>query len=516
MSVIDRVVEYFDPAAALRRRAFRSALASYEAAEPTRVRKSRRTDQGINPLVARYGASLRSHIRWLERNHDLVRGVLRVLVNNTVGANGIGVEPQPRRDDGTIHAEYAKALREAWLDWQRHPEVTGRLSWSRAQRIVARAWLRDGEVFAQELVGPVPLLDHGTDVPYSLELLEAQLVPLDFNDEAKRVRQGIECDAWRRPRAFWVYKVDPLESMSLPNARDLKRVPADRMMQIAMLDRIGQMRGVPEFASVITRLDDIKDYEESERVAAKIAARLTAYIKKGSPDMFDADRDRLDRDAKGEPTPREMRLEAGTIIDGLATGEDIGMISSDRPNPNLVTFRQGQLRAVAAGIGASYSSIARDYNGTYSAQRQELVEQWVHYAALTDEFAGMFVRPVWESFVRIADLSGVVPIPKDVPPKLADDALFVGQSMPWIDPVKEATAWETLTRAGFASEVEVMRRRGVNPRDVLEQIAEWRREVREHGLVFTSDAATEKGAAAPKSAEPDPDSDSDSTKEPVQ
>lgn len=503
MSVVDRVVEYFDPAAALRRRAARSALASYEAAEPTRVRKSRRTDQAINALVARSGTSLRAHVRWLERNHDLVRGVLRVLVNNTVGATGIGVEPQPRRVDGSIHVEYAKALRDAWLDWQRRPEVTGRLNWSRAQRAIARAWLRDGEAFAQELTGPVPFLDHGTEVPYSLELLEAQLVPLDFNDEARRIRQGIECDAWRRPRAYWVHKTDPLETVSLPSARDLKRVPADRMMQIATLDRIGQLRGISEFACVITRLDDVKDYEESERVAAKIAARLTAYIRKGSPDMYEPNRDRLDRDANGDSVPREMRLEAGSIIDGLSVGEDVGMISSNRPNPNLVTFRQGQLRAVAAGLGASYSSIARDYNGTYSAQRQELVEQWVHYAALTDEFTAMFVRPVWETFVLIAHVSGAVPRPMDVPQKLADDALFIGQSMPWIDPVKEATAWEALTRAGFASEVEVMRRRGVNPRDVLEQITEWRRDARDRGLVFTSNAATEKGARAPQPAEED-------------
>ncbi|MGU0161066.1 phage portal protein [Escherichia coli] len=46
----------------------------------------------------------------------------------------------------------------------------------------------------------------------------------------------------------------------------------------------------------------------------------------------------------------------------------------ESPNPNLETFRNGQLRAVAAGSRLSFSSTARNYNGTYSAQRQELVE----------------------------------------------------------------------------------------------------------------------------------------------
>jgi lambda family phage portal protein len=181
----------------------------------------------------------------------------------------------------------------------------------------------------------------------------------------------------------------------------------------------------------------------------------------GSPDMYG------DASVSGASTTQpgaapELGMAPGMIITGLSPGEEIGMIDSNRPNPNLITFRGGPLRAVAAGVGASYSSLARDYDGTYSAQRQELVEQWVHYAVLTDEFVGQYVQPVWQDFVLTAHLSGVVPRPRDVDPDSADDALFVGQSMPWIDPLKEASAWLALVQAGFASEVEVMRKRGAN------------------------------------------------------
>ncbi|MFP1462800.1 phage portal protein [Escherichia coli] len=64
------------------------------------------------------------------------------------------------------------------------------------------------------------------------------------------------------------------------------------------------------------------------------------------------------------------------------------MVKSDRPNPNLETFRNGQLRAVAAGSRLSFSSAARNYNGTYSAQRQELVESTDGYLILQDCFIG--------------------------------------------------------------------------------------------------------------------------------
>jgi hypothetical protein len=181
-------------------------------------------------------------------------------------------------------------------------------------------------------------------------------------------------------------------------------------------------------------------------------------------------------------------------------GEEVGLIDSKRPNPNVVTFRQGQLRAYAAGLGASYSSVAKDYNGTYSAQRQELVEQYINYAVLSDEFTGQFVQPVWATFVQAAHLSGVVPAPKDLQPGSEIDAFFVAQAMPWINPLHEANAWEKLVKSGFASETEVIRKRGVNPRDVLEQIQQWRKDTAEKELVFSSDAKNDNPPPAP--AEP--------------
>jgi len=494
MNLLDRLVAYISPYAGVRRAQLREALAHYEAAKKSTQRKFRQDILSPNQLVDQGAAALRAQARHLERNHDISRGALRTLVNNIVGPNGIGIEPQPRRADGSIHEEYAKALLEAWRDWCKTPEVTHRFSWAKSQRLLAKAWIRDGEGLAQQLIGPVPKLDHGTRVPYSLELFEADMVPLEYND-GDRIRQGIEINGWGRPVGYYVWRSNPQESAGLPRADMLRRISAERMLHIVSVDRIGQLRGVSEFASIITRLDDIKDYEESERIAAKIAAALTAYVKRGSPDDYTPQVDEA-----GNPVPRDIRIQPGMIIDGLAAGEEIGLIDTKRPNPNVAIFRQGQLRAAAAGIGASYSSISRDYNGTYSAQRQELVEQWVHYAVLTDEFTGQVVQPVWEQFVAIAHLSGVVPTPSDVVAGSENDALYIGQNMPWIDPMREAEASLALVQAGFASEVEVIRRRGARPDDVLEQIATWRKKVASKGLTLNSDAANDKQAAGPMPA----------------
>ncbi|WP_367154660.1 phage portal protein [Methylomonas sp. HYX-M1] len=496
----DRLIGFFAPQAAVKRLAARNILAYYEAAKPSKLRKFARDKSAPDVWVQRGAAALRDQARDKCANHDLARGILRKLVNNTVGPQGIGIEPQPRRADGTIHEEYAKALRDAWRDWQRRPEVTWKHTWARSQRLMAATWFRDGEAFAQMLSGPIASLDHGTRIPFSLELFEPDMVPLEYSDGG-RIRQGIERNGWGRRVAYHVFKQHPGDlygsfSSLTASRSDMRRIDASRMLHIAALDRMHQLRGVSEFAAVLTRLEDIKDYEESERIAAKIAAMLTAYVKRGTPDMFDPDK--VAHDENGKALPPDIRLSAGAIITDLGIGEEIGLIDSKRPNPNLIGYRQGQLRAVAAGMPAgSYSSISRDYSGTYSAQRQELVESWIDYAVLTDDFTGQCVQPVWEAFVNVAHLSGIVKRPADVLPESADDALYIAMAMPWIDPLKEALAWHQLVQDGFAAEVEVMRRRGVNPRDVLEQMDSWRIAVKDKGLVLSSDYANEQGVAQP-------------------
>ena len=129
----------------------------------------------------------------MEQIHDLARGVRDVLVRNTIGT-GIGVESQPRRRNGEIHDELALQLQKLWKDWCKRPEVTWQHSWGSAERILARSWYRDGEVFAQRILGTTPFLDHGTRAPYSLELLEADLVPYEYNalDTPRVVRGSAE------------------------------------------------------------------------------------------------------------------------------------------------------------------------------------------------------------------------------------------------------------------------------------------------------------------------------------
>jgi len=139
------------------------------------------------------------------------------------------------------------------------------------------------------------------------------------------------------------------------------------------------------------------------------------------------------------------------------------------------------------------SSISRNYNGTYSAQRQELVEQWVDYQVLADEFTSQFVQPVYEEFVAVALASGLLPrnMVLELEAGSLDDALYVGQQMPWIDPAKEADAFILMEEHNYMSGPEIIRRRGGNPVGVLDQQQKWQQMKKDRGL----DAPAPKPAA---------------------
>ncbi len=174
------------------------------------------------------------------------------------------------------------------------------------------------------------------------------------------------------------------------------------------------------------------------------------------------------------------------------------MVKSDRPNPNLETFRNGQLRAVAAGSRLSFSSAARNYNGTYSAQRQELVESTDGYLILQDCFIGAVTRPVYRTWLNMVVAAGLLKIPADVEMKTLYNATYSGPVMPWIDPVKEAEAWRIQIRGGAATESDWVRAGGRNPDEVKRRRKAEIDENSRLGLVFDTDPSTTKEATVPE------------------
>lgn len=480
MNFLNRILRPVAPRMVLKRLAAEEGIRNYEAADVTRTHRGKKEARSADASLQRSAKSLREQCRKLDEDDGVVTGLFDRLEERVVGGPGIAVEPLPLDFAGNVHLDFAAAIKAAWSEWSLRPEVSGELTRPQVERLVCRTWLRDGEALAQMLIGNVAGYKHLSSVPFALELLEPDYLPWEYNDLSKGIAQGVERNEWRRVRAYHVLKRHPGDLLVHGLAQNTKAVPAERMIHIAHRKRIGQNRGVPLLHSVLIRLADIKDYEESERIAARISAALAMYIKKGSPDDYTP--------VKGVTGERTLPIRPGMVFDGLQQGEEVGMIESNRPNTFLEPFRNGQLKVVAAGSRGTYSSVARSYDGTYSAQRQELVEGQQGYDLLQHEFIDYWCRPVYRRWLNVAILTGKIVMPPDVDPETVYSAVYQGPVMPWINPVHEANAWKILVEAGFADEAEVARARQRNPQELKRsRIAEILAN-RAAGLVYSSDA----------------------------
>lgn len=492
MTLLDDVIGLISPGWKAARLKSRVSIRAYEASLPSRTHKAKRENRNANQLTQAAGISLRQQARYMDNNNDLVIGILDKMEERIVGSEGIIVDPQPLLKSGEVAKDLAKQIRAAWAEWSVLPDVTGQFTRPILERLMVRTWLRDGEVFGQLVQGTSTGLIPSVGIPFWIEALEPDFVPL-VTDEGNKLFQGVYLNGWGKPTAYEVYKSLPTAGMTLGNT---KQIVAENMLHLKFTRRLHQVRGNSLLSGIIIRLSALKDYEDSELTAARIAAALGMYIKKGDGQSFISD---------DVSENRNLDIVPGMIYDGLEAGEEIGMIKSDRPNPNLETFRNGQLRAVAAGSRGSYSSISRNYNGTYSAQRQELVESFEGYKILQNTFIGAVSRPQYRAWLKMAILSGVIKVPDDVDRSTLYNAVYSGPVMPWIDPLKEANSWRVLLRGGAATEGDWIRARGANPGDVKRRRKAEIDENKELGLKFDTDPANDKGAASEKEQQNDTD-----------
>lgn len=497
MGRIEKFISKLAPKFALKRHYNTVRLAqskrAYESIELTRLRRARQDARSADQVNNVSVEKLRFQARYLDENHDLARSVLNTLVSQIVGT-GLLTFPMVKNAAGELLDDVNARLETLWQDWTRRPEVTWCDDWGKVQRLACRSWFRDGEVFAQLIRGTVPLLDHGTEIQFSIEQLEADLCPVGLNDSSQGIRQGVKKNTWGRPNTFFFYRQFPTEGLgdsiitgvpfqsqfiSLDN---VKGIIAPNVVHLKRTDRIRQTRGVSDFSSIFTRLDDLKDYEESERMAARIGAAFAFAITKS---IDYADTDNVDPDRF-----RELDLAPGIIADSLQPGESIESLKNERPDNKITDFRANQLKAVAGGANVGYSSIAKDYEGSYSSQRQELVEMARVYKQLRDEFVRTFTAPIYKAFVETVRDQGALSF-VGADPLTLFDAEHVGLGTPYIEPKRESDAAIANVQAGFKSKAQVILETGGNPREVQKQIRREREKDNESKLIFSSDFAND-------------------------
>ena len=465
---IDNFLMAVSPSLALRRARNRHMAQAYYSDRGTSDKRTPRnmlSGRNATPdgRTARSAIWVRSKARELEETYDLAESTIGTFVRALVGPQVI-FEPQVLRTDGTVHEEFNKLLRQYYKLWARRPEVTWEYDYHEGARQHVRSWLRDGEIFQQYLTGMVPALTHGSDIPLSLEHIEADFIPVEYSNPSKRIVQSVEKNAWGRSLAFWQYKTTPgeLTAGTRRYGTPDKRIPADRMIHQKHTTHFRQTRGMSILAPVLTRIDDIQEIEESERIAARCAAAMVGFRKRGNAEAWE---DYDDDEEKGA----ELAFEPGTFHD-LEPGEDVSIHQSQRPNNALIPFMTEQMRRMAGGTGANASSVSKDYSGSYSSQRQEMTEGYIGYGVMHADLVNAKLFPDWKMLVDTLVRFRLLDVPLDVDVNTIHDVDIPRPPMPWIDPKKEADGYKVLVDAELESATHVMRMRGRDPSVVKNQI----------------------------------------------
>jgi lambda family phage portal protein len=452
-------------------KAKRRALRAYEASSADNYHPRRKESRSGDSVMAASTDKLRSIARYLDENHDLAIAIFDDLTNKVIG-NGLILEPQMRDRRGELVGAQNDQVRAAYREWlEAAPETSRTMTYTEGARLAFRTWVRDGEVLIHHIEGTRADIRHRGGVPYSFELLEPDFLPFSAHRPASagvnRVTHGVEKNAWREPVAYHLLTEHPGDLYAGLGFKtgDLRRVPADELTHLKLTKRLHQTRGITVLHGVLTRLEDIKEYDDSERIAARVASAFTAMITRAS-DFVGATVENVNGASR-----RVLEMAPGMIFDGLLPGESVQTLSSDRPSAQYDAYRQANERSAAGGSGTSRSSISRRYDGNYSSQRQELVESEVLYGHLRAQFCAGFDRTIYRRFIDMGIASGRISIGRAVDVQTLYDCEIVPPATSWIDPMKEVQADILAIKAKLISRHQVIRRRGLDPIQVDKQIS---------------------------------------------
>ena len=461
-----KTLEQFFPRWALKRRQADSLKRFYDAGTPSnQFKRVPGGNSSADAVVQQANISLRQIGRYLDENEPLAHGILDTLEKKVVGT-GLELRPMVKSSTGKIQERLNKRIASLWWDFCQSPEVTRELTMDEVQRVSFRSMCRDGEMLAQHVVGDTRIRPTG-DVYYAVELLEADYLPFNTfvtSGTRQEIISSVEKNQWGQPIAYHLYKTHPGSATGgyMPQ-QDLetKRVLAEDMIHLKYTTRIRQTRGVPILAPILRLMESIKDYKESETVAARVNAALTAFITK-STDFAGA---------TGTDSERQYEMNPGMIYNDLLPGENVSMIKADRPNPELTNFLNILMKSASSGTHTSYSDISKDYSGTYSSQRQEMVSQKIDYDLLRGKFINDFMNPIYRKFLEVAQLQGLLRIPQSVDMQTLLSPEWSSPAQPWIDPKKEADAWIAMHDAGLMSKSEIVGSRGQDLNKLYTELA---------------------------------------------
>jgi len=400
----------------------------------------------------------RSRARRAYWESTIARAAINRLVDNAVGT-GLSLVSSPAWDlvDPTRSPEdRQKWQRDVnvrfWLWAQSHePDSEGRRSFGELQRFEFLSRLRDGET-------PVILRYSGDSSrmsPVAMQFLEADAIQDPDNsfvsaakERGNKIYDGVEVSATGETIAIYALDDATNKFTRIPSMGMKRRF----LVYPRMTDIPNQTRGVGPLAPVIHELEKLTDYELAEIEAAVVNATIAAYIlpsptapaSHALTGIVARNTTAPASNTTGTPEPKEGKIDkTGIIIQTLKAGEDVKSFDTKRPNLNFEAFTRAIIKQVSAALSIPIEVLEETFNQNYSASRASLILWWMFIENCRSSTVSQFLNPIYEAWFSEEIATGRIKAPGYDSPLLRRAwlaASWVGQSMPSIDPLKEANA----------------------------------------------------------------------------
>jgi capsid protein len=260
--------------------------------------------------------------RYAERNYGLYNQILNDTVMYVVGG---GMRMQAHCDDAEISREHMDYFYEV----SRKLDITGRFSFEDCQKLITRAWMRDGDTFAAKV-------RNGRDEA-RIQLIEAHRVgdPAD-RDTPDRTWDGVLFGDFGEIVGYFVYRSDGSSRL----------MPANTMMHIVDFNSSSASRGTPLLQHSINSLQDIDEILSAEVRAVKDQSEVTRVLNKAGGFIDDNMAAEL---GGGDRCYNGMVEQAGGKLIVLEPNEKLEHQESKRPSQTFNGFIAELQRDVTFG-----------------------------------------------------------------------------------------------------------------------------------------------------------------------
>ena len=337
LNLVDKAVAFFNPKGAVDRLVARQKIKNfeYDAVKYSRERKGPSNLSGAEDYRSNYDrVELMKRARDLAENVGLVRSLLMKFASH-VASN---ISYQARTQNPQANSE----IEAYWSSWFDSCDLSGRHSGSTLMQVAIMSMLRDGDFLFALVRSEGDLKLQGIEAdrvgdPYktytSLELIGG--IHIDRNTGA--------------PTAYDIYNRSIGDFYTYQTT-----IAASQAFHLFDPLRIDQYRGVTAFHTAINDQQDIREIENSEKMAAKYASMQAAVIRRNNNNPADLSTLTSDENFNNQVIKLES-VEAGKVS-YLEPGEDIVFPDGpSRPSGAFAEFHKILLRNICMGLGIPYS-----------------------------------------------------------------------------------------------------------------------------------------------------------------